>query len=117
MDTAQVPDPPTLVDRLVTAYGSADYRRHFDFVDHLRPEKRPGRVRDLEELLLDALSSRQIDDAHMAAPEVVDTLDLAGFRSRPKTTTRPPPLTHGSVPILTRSRATGFIPSCLRPTG
>jgi len=77
---AQVPDLPTLAERLVTAYGSDDYRRHFDFVDYLRPEKRPGRVRELEGLLLDALSTRQIDDAHLAAPEVIDTLDLAGFR-------------------------------------
>ena len=77
---AQVPELPTLMDRLLAAYGSEDYKRNFDFVDFLRPEKRATRVRELEQLLLDALNAREIDDAHMAAPEVLDALDLGGFR-------------------------------------
>ena len=31
-------------------------------------------------MLVDALNERDIDDAHMAAPEVLGPLDLAGFR-------------------------------------
>ena len=34
---AQVPWFPTLMDRLLAAYGSEDYKRNFDFVDFLRP--------------------------------------------------------------------------------
>ena len=77
---AQLPDLPDLSERLLSAYESDNYRRHFDFVDYLRPEKRPERMRQLEALLVDALRSREIDDAHIAAPEVIDPLDLAGFR-------------------------------------
>jgi len=68
------------MDRLLTEYSSEDYKRHFDFVDFLRPEKRAARLRQLEQMLVDALNNREIDDAHMAAPEVLDPLDLAGFR-------------------------------------
>ncbi len=77
---AQVPDLAALAVRLLAAYGSDDYKRNFDFVDYLRPEKRAGRLRDLEQVLVDALKAREIDDAHMAAPEVLDPLDLSGFR-------------------------------------
>lgn len=77
---AQIPDLPGLAARLLAAYGSEEYKRHFDFVDFLRPERRPGRLRELEQLVVDALNGRDIDYAHMAAPEVLDALDLAGFR-------------------------------------
>ena len=77
---AALPDLPALMERLLTAYGSEHYRQHFDFVDFLRPEKDPARLRQLEQMLVDALNNWAIDDAHMAAPEVLDPLDLAGFR-------------------------------------
>ena len=77
---AALPDVPALMERLLTAYGSEDYKQHFDFVDFLRPEKDPARLRQLEQMLVDALNDREIDDAHMAAPEVLDPLDLVGFR-------------------------------------
>jgi len=77
---AQLPELPTLAERLLTAYDSDEYKRNFDFVDYLRPEKRVGRLRELEHVLVDALDARDIDDAHMAAPEVLDPLDLSGFR-------------------------------------
>ena len=76
----QVPDLPALGEWMLEAYASTDYRRHFDFVDYLRPEKGGNRIAQLEQALLDALSSREISDLHVAAPEVLDGLDLAGFR-------------------------------------
>lgn len=77
---AQLPDLPALAERLLSAYESEEYKRNFDFVDYLRPEKRADRLRELEHALVDALNARDIDDAHMAAPEVLDPLDLSGFR-------------------------------------
>ncbi len=77
---AELPDLTALMKRLLTEYASEDYERHFDFVDFLRPEKRAARLRQLEQMLVDALNERDIDDAHMAAPEVLGPLDLAGFR-------------------------------------
>jgi uncharacterized protein (TIGR04141 family) len=77
---AQVPDLPPLVSRLIDAYGSEAYKEHFDFVDFLRPEKRPGRLRELEQTLVDALNLRAIDDAHLAVPEALDWIDVEGLR-------------------------------------
>jgi uncharacterized protein (TIGR04141 family) len=77
---ARVPDLPQLAQDLLVAYRSHEYKRNFDFVDYLRPEKRASRLRELEHALVEALNNRQIDDAHMAAPEVLDPLDLGGFR-------------------------------------
>lgn len=77
---AQLPDLPHLGERLLASYHSDAYKRNFDFVDYLRPERRPARLRELETALVDALNARDIDDAHIAAPEVLDPIDLRGFR-------------------------------------
>ncbi len=53
---------------------------HFDFIDYLRPEKRRDRLRELDAKLIDALVSRDIDDAHLAAPQTLDWIDVNGFR-------------------------------------
>jgi uncharacterized protein (TIGR04141 family) len=78
---AQVPDLPVLMERLLVAYHSDEYKRkNFEFIDFLRPEKRADRLHELEQTLVDALRARELDDAHIAAPEVLDQLDLSGFR-------------------------------------
>jgi uncharacterized protein (TIGR04141 family) len=77
---AQIPELPALATRLLEAYEATQYRSHFDFIDYLRPEKRPERVHELEESLLNALNEREIEDVHLAAPEPVDWLDIEGFR-------------------------------------
>jgi uncharacterized protein (TIGR04141 family) len=76
----QIPELPALAERLLEAYQSEDYKANFDFIDHLRPEKRAGRIRELEAVLIEALATRQIDDVHLAAPETLDWLDVDGFR-------------------------------------
>jgi len=77
---AQVPELPALADRLLKAYEAEDYKARFDFIDYLRPEKQAGRLRELEEGLVNALRARKIDDVHLAAPEPIDWLDIGGFR-------------------------------------
>jgi uncharacterized protein (TIGR04141 family) len=71
---------PALAERLLEAYKSTAYREHFDFIDHLRPEKRASRVQQLEDIVVSALNERDIDDAHLAVPETIDWLDVDGFR-------------------------------------
>jgi uncharacterized protein (TIGR04141 family) len=77
---AQVPDLPALAARLLDAYTAEDYKINFEFIDYLRPEKRAGRLRDLEQRLVDALNLREIDDVHLAWPEPLDWLDVEGLR-------------------------------------
>ncbi len=77
---AQVPELPALAERLLTAFKATDYKEHFDFIDHLRPEKSAARIAQLEQKLVDVLSTKEIDDVHLAAPETLDWIDVAGFR-------------------------------------
>jgi uncharacterized protein (TIGR04141 family) len=77
---ARVPDLPELAERLLEAYEADDYKEHFDFIDYLRPEKNPARIRELDDALISALATREITDAHLAAPETLDWLDVYGFR-------------------------------------
>lgn len=76
----QVPELPELAARLLEAYRSEEYRKHFDFIDHLRVEKSAARIQELEEKLVEAIAARDIDDLHLAAPETLDWLDLEGFQ-------------------------------------
>jgi uncharacterized protein (TIGR04141 family) len=77
---AQVPELSALCERLLEAYESDAYKENFEFIDYLRPEKRFGRVRELEQKLVDALNMHELDDVHLACPEPMDWLDVAGFR-------------------------------------
>jgi uncharacterized protein (TIGR04141 family) len=76
----QVPDLPALAARLLDAYRSTDYQENFEFIDYLRPEGKPGRIADLNQLLVEALNSREIESLHLAAPEPLDWMDILGFR-------------------------------------
>jgi len=75
-----VPEHPALAARFLDAYQADDYQRYFDFIDFLRPEKSPARVRALEDRLVDALRREDIIDVHLAAPEPLDWLDIEGFK-------------------------------------
>jgi uncharacterized protein (TIGR04141 family) len=80
----QVPDLPSLAGRLLAAYESNAYKENFDFIDYLRPERSHSRKLELDEALVEALQSREIDDVHLAAPETLDWLDIQGFRYQTK---------------------------------
>jgi uncharacterized protein (TIGR04141 family) len=80
---AQVPELPALCEQLLETYGSDAYKQNFEFIDYLRSEKRAGRLRELEQRLVDALNLREIDDVHLACPEPMDWLDVARFRYSP----------------------------------
>jgi uncharacterized protein (TIGR04141 family) len=69
-----------LASRLLEAHEATTYKKNFDFIDYLRPEKDPGRVEELDAQLVQALVAKELDDVHLAAPETLDWLELAGFR-------------------------------------
>lgn len=77
----QLPELPGLLTRLLKAYEDDAYKASgFDFIDFLRPEKEAARLRELEEHLIVALTTGDITDVHLAAPETLDWLDFEGFR-------------------------------------
>jgi uncharacterized protein (TIGR04141 family) len=65
---------------LLEAYGEDTYKEHFDFIDHLGIEKDPGVVTTLDDALVEALTTWELDRLHLAVPEPVDWLRVAGFR-------------------------------------
>jgi uncharacterized protein (TIGR04141 family) len=69
-----------LASRLLEAHEAITYKQNFDFIDHLRPEKDPARIEELDGRLIEALATKEIDDVHLAAPQTLDWLELAGFR-------------------------------------
>jgi uncharacterized protein (TIGR04141 family) len=71
---------PELASRLLKAHEETTYKKNFDFVDHLRPEKDPARIQELDRQLVEALAAGNLDDVHLAAPETLDWLELAGFQ-------------------------------------
>lgn len=76
---AQMEDLPDLASQLLAAYESEDYRERFPWVDKLRPVKDAALKYELNDQLADDLKDRQLDNLHLAPPEVVDPLRLAGF--------------------------------------
>jgi uncharacterized protein (TIGR04141 family) len=77
---AQVPELPGLAARLLGVYGEDTYKQHFDFIDHLRLVKDPSVIAALDTALVEALRSKEIDNLHLAVPEPLNWLDVAGFR-------------------------------------
>jgi uncharacterized protein (TIGR04141 family) len=76
---AQIPELPALAEQLLKYYEATDYKTHFEFIDHLRPEKNAARIRELNKQLVDDLRTGEITEAHLAAPETLDWLDVGGF--------------------------------------
>jgi uncharacterized protein (TIGR04141 family) len=76
----QVPDLRALTERLLVAYEDTAYKANFDFIDFLRPVKSHSKKAELDEELIEALATRDIDDVHLAVPETLDWLDIDGFR-------------------------------------
>lgn len=68
-----------LTGRLLKAHEATAYKKNFDFIDYLRPEKDHGQIEELDGKLIEALATKKIDDAHLAAPETLDWLELSGF--------------------------------------
>jgi uncharacterized protein (TIGR04141 family) len=78
--TVQLPHLPDLGATLIETYGARRYRKHFRFVDDMRAERDPATIQTLDGRLLDALTSGEITDMHLAIPEAVDWQEIAGVR-------------------------------------
>jgi uncharacterized protein (TIGR04141 family) len=76
---AALPELPALVARLLSAYVADDYKSHFPWIDHLRAVRDPTLIERLDEELINDLQARDLDDMHLAAPEVLDWERLPVF--------------------------------------
>ena len=66
---------------LLSLYVRKDYQTSgFDWVDNLRPISDPARVRQLDELLLAALKTKDAPTIHLTPPELIEWERNPGFR-------------------------------------
>ena len=76
---AQLDEMPGLGNRLLTAYRSEEYRERYPWVDRLRPVRDKALIADLDDQLISDLRAENLDNVHLAPPEALDPLRLAGF--------------------------------------
>jgi uncharacterized protein (TIGR04141 family) len=82
---ARLDELPDLCKRLLKVYKSKTYKTRYPWIDQVRPVKDEALIEELNNLMVDTLREREIDFLHLAPPESVDQMRLAGFGySRPK---------------------------------
>jgi uncharacterized protein (TIGR04141 family) len=64
----------------LTRYNSNDYKKDFGWVEQIAEVRDSYKVGELEALLVDKLSRRDLDKIWMAVPEVVPWEDVEGFK-------------------------------------
>jgi uncharacterized protein (TIGR04141 family) len=79
LSRAQFAELPALCGRLLTAYGSEDYKDRFGWIDHLRRVRDSGLIGRLNELMLEKIRARDLTDMHLAPPEPMPWQRLEGF--------------------------------------
>jgi uncharacterized protein (TIGR04141 family) len=77
----QVPDLPDLAGVLAKAYRAKRYRsKNFAFIDHMRAERDPTTLQQLDNELLRALEAKELTEMHLAIPDAIDWQGVAGVR-------------------------------------
>lgn len=61
-------------------YKSTDYKQDFAWIDQITDIRSIKQVNELNRQLLEKLNSKNFDNVWMAVPEVVDWVDIQGFR-------------------------------------
>ncbi len=69
-----------ICDELMNAYKSEHYKEYFGWIDHLKVIKAHDQIERLNGLLIQRLKSRNLDNIHLAPPEIVDWEGIEGFR-------------------------------------
>ncbi len=77
---ATLPQLPAVAGALIDTYASKRYRRNFRFIDDMRAVRDTTTIAALDALLVCALERREMTDMHLAIPDSVDWLEIAGVR-------------------------------------
>jgi uncharacterized protein (TIGR04141 family) len=68
---------------MLTEYASTDYEEHFKFIDDIKAIPDPKKIKDLDETLVDAIKTKDIDRLHIAPPKVLDWENVESFAYLP----------------------------------
>lgn len=74
-----IQDLPKKCKELLVAYSDDKYKERFAFIDQLRAVRDLATVAQLDQVLVDSLSQRQLDRIHLAPPEPQDWETVEGF--------------------------------------
>ncbi|MDP4272201.1 MAG: TIGR04141 family sporadically distributed protein, partial [Bacteroidota bacterium] len=61
-------------------YQKKDYQEEFGWIDQIEEIKKPTLIKRLDDLLLQRLNNRELNNIWMAAPEMLDWSDVKGFK-------------------------------------
>jgi uncharacterized protein (TIGR04141 family) len=61
-------------------YLSEEYKKEFEWIDQIADVRDPLKIEELNNILLERLKNNQFDRIWMAVPEVIDWVDIKGFR-------------------------------------
>lgn len=71
-------DIADLLDELLEAYQDTTYKQHFGWIDNVK-EVDPAVATELDERLVEALRSSNLDGMHLAPADIVDWEEIVGF--------------------------------------
>lgn len=67
------------LDLCFERYNSEEYKVNFDWFDHIKHEKNPSVINSLDDILLEKITSSDLDKVWMVAPDIIDWVDVDGF--------------------------------------
>ena len=77
---ASFSDLPVLVSRVLGLYDSEEYRKYFDWIDHIGRIRDPALVSTLDDALVARMRARDVERMWLAVPVVLDWRKVHGFR-------------------------------------
>lgn len=72
-------DLEELLEKILELYESDSYKENFDWVDNLREEKDPSKIKELKKKLVDDLNSEKYEAFHLAIPEIYEPDRIESF--------------------------------------
>lgn len=75
---------PKLLSKIEREYQKDTYKKRFDWIDNIKPEKDPTIIEDLKKQLINDLSAKKSDNIHLAPPFIISWEDLEFISFTPK---------------------------------
>lgn len=75
---------PKLLSKIEKEYQKDTYKKRFDWIDNIKPEKDPNIIENLKDELIRDLSAKKSDNIHLAPPFIISWEDLEFISFTPK---------------------------------
>lgn len=75
-----VTDVAQLLKTCLVQYSVEDYKKDFDWIDHIKDTRDKKLIEDLDAVLIDKINNGDLDRVWLVPPEIIDWADVKGFR-------------------------------------